>query len=162
MENVKEIKVFNFTKENTGDVKLHLGETYTIKHDQYNNEDVKGFDPAPFCYRWMVTSENSPLPIRNGAWFQGFNASTMIKWFTDHGYVLQSVVDSRGNILYQASREEKPKTETDIRFIENGFYILVKAGYKLSAMDMYRALYGGDLNHAREMIDDIVRRKEEA
>lgn len=162
MEKVKELKVFNFTKENAGQVKLHLGATYTVKHDQCNNEDVKIFDAAPFSYRWMITSDNSPLPIRNGAWFQGFNASTMIKWFTDHGYVLQSVIGCRGNILYQASREEKSKTETDIRFIENGFYKLVKAGNKLSAVNMYRGLYGCDLDHARDMIDDIVRRKEEA
>lgn len=162
MENVQEIRVFNFTKENADGVKLHLGETYTVKHDQCNNEDAKFIDSAPFCYRWMITSKNSPLPIRNGKWFQGFAAQQMIKWFTDHGYVLQSIVDHRGNILYQASREEKSKTEAEIRFIENGFYKLVKTGNKLSAVNMYRSLYGGDLDHARDMIDDIVRQKEEA
>lgn len=158
MENVQEIRVFNFTKENAHGVKLHLGETYTVKHDQCNNEDVKFIDSAPSCYRWMITSKDSPLPIRNGKWFQGFATQHMIKWFTDHGYVLQSIVDHRGNILYQASREEKSKTEAEIRFIENGFYKLAKSGYKLVAVAMYRSLYDCDLIHAREIINDIVER----
>ena len=162
MENVKEMKVFNFTKENAKSVKLHLGKTYTIKHDQCNNEDVKVFDVEPFCYRWMVTSGKSPLPIRNGTWFQGFNASTMINWFTDRGYALQSVLDSRGNILFykknEAEKDIKQKTDVEIADIEKGFYELSKTSI-VRAVRMYKSIYGCDLCHAKNMVDDIIRRE---
>ena len=164
MEKVKELKVFNFTKENAGQVKLHLGATYTVKHDQCNNEAVEEPNAAPYCYRWMVTSGKSPLPIRNGTWFQGFNASAMINWFTDRGYALQSVVDSRGNILFHKKETEKDikqKTDAEIADIEKGFYELSKTNI-VRAVRMYKSIYGCDLCHARDMIDDIVRRKEEA
>lgn len=158
MENVKELKVFNFTKENAGQVKLHLGATYTVKHDQCNNEAVEEPNAAPYCYRWMITSGNSPLPIRNGTWFQGFSAYKMVDWFTERGYVLQSIVDSRGNVLFQKKEQPKEKTEAEIKSIERGFYKLVKTGHKLAACNMYRGLYDCDLSHAKDIIDDIVYR----
>ena len=108
----------------------------------------------------MITSGNSPLPIRNGTWFQGFPAHKMFDWFVERGYVLQSIVDWRGNILFQNLEKEKPKTESEIRFIENGFYKLAKGGYKLTAVTMYKSLYGCDLDHAKKMIDDIINRFE--
>lgn len=52
----------------------------TVRTLLYRGVDSNG------CWKWMVSGERVPFPVRSYTWFDGFDPDTMNKWMLNDGW----------------------------------------------------------------------------
>lgn len=84
MENINIIRVYNLVNPKGTRLQLRLGHIR-----KFNGIPTDG-DTG---YRWSFLGREIPMPVRNGTWFNGFPADTMLLWLAEHEWNVETEVD---------------------------------------------------------------------
>ena len=165
MKKIKLLKVFNLLNAEGIRLQLRLGQDNEIVRNYCNGEPDMG-------YRWCFYGTKIPMPVRSGAWFNGFPAEVMLNWLKENGWALETVVwPSTGDaqvfdLDFNCDKGNEAIELFDVSDIptsnigEHGVVneavrVLCRCNRKLAAIKLYRILYKCGLREAKEGVEEI-------
>lgn len=152
MSEIKVIKVFNLVDTKGTKLQLRLGLI-----DNAANRCCK----KDTGLRWSFVGSKIPMPVRNGTWFNGFPADTMMLWLAENDWYVATEVEMATGKAKVHVLPEPEEAYTDEQFVndEIAFNCVLKElnskGRFGTAVQLYS--YAHNVGHwtARQLVKEI-------